>query len=330
MPVAASAPPRRVDAAPQQPPPTRRTRRWVRYRTRTFYAFVAPWLLGLCGLTLLPMAYALWLSFTNSDGFSDNARFIGLENYRQIFRDPQVLHSLGRTGLFTVVVVPLSVIGSLLLAMLINRPVRGRGFFRTLFYLPAVVPSVAAALAWKLLFDRDSGAINSLLVTFGGGPVAWLQDPAVAYVLMSLMLWGIGGGMIISLAGLQDVPKELQEAARVDGAGPWRVFRHVTVPIISPVLLFQVVTGVIGALQTYVQPILLAPNPSGVPSPSSVSPGNDLYVVHVFSQGFSLGRFGYASAMLWLLFLVILLITLLILRLSRSLVFYNVNPDKES
>ncbi len=322
--MAVLAPARHTTSAPGSPTP----RRWRRYRSRTFYAFTAPWLIGFLALTALPMAYALQLSFTDANGVTPTQHYVGLANYTAILHDPDVLSSLARTGEFTVVVVPLTVAGSLLLALLVNQPVRGVGVFRTLFYLPAVLPGVASALIWKTVFDQNSGAANGVLHLVGAGPVAWLQDPASSYVLVLLMMWGVGGGMLVSLSGLQDVPRELQEAARVDGANAWQTFWHVTLPMLSPILLFQVVTGVISALQVVVQPILLAPNTPGQ-SPTSataVPRGNDLFMVHVFAQYMSFGRFGYGSALLWLLFVVVLATTALVLALGRRLVFYNVDP----
>jgi len=303
-------------------------RRRGRRRAGTFYMFIAPWLIGFIGLTLFPLGYALWLSLTNADGLSSNSRFIGLRNYREILGDPEVLHVLARTGLFTAVTVPATIVAGLILALMVNRPVPGRAVFRTLLYLPAVVPSVAASLTFKIIFDRDAGAANALLETVGGKPVTWLTDPYARYVLGMLVLWGCGSCMIISLAGLQDVPKELREAALVDGANSWQAFRHVTLPMISPVIFFQVVTGVIAALQTFIPPVLLAPTVTGTGAISSVPQGNTLYMVHVYAQYFNSARFGYASALLWVLFVIVLIITGLIFKAGARTVFYDVDPKE--
>ncbi|WP_432066210.1 carbohydrate ABC transporter permease [Streptomyces sp. C10-9-1] len=324
MPVQTEAPP--VTARTAQPP-DRPPERWSRYRSRTLYAFVAPWLIGFLALTAVPMLYALRMSFTNTNGMSEKADWVGFGNYIEALKDADVLHSLYRTGVFTLTVVPLTVIGSVLLALLVNQPIRGESCFRMVFYLPAIVPGVGAALTWKLIFDRDAGPANGILGMLNIDPVTWLQDPAVSYVLLSLMLWSVGGGMLVSLAGLQDIPGELLEAARVDGAGRLRVFWHVTVPLLSPILLFQVVTGVINAMQVIAQPLLLAPTPGGVVSAAQVTPDNNLYMVHVYAQYFTFGRWGYGSALLWLLFIVVLVITFLVMKLGKSVVFYNVDPD---
>ncbi len=297
----------------------------ARQQSRVFYLCVTPWALGFLGLTLYPLGYALWLSLTNSDGISKNASFIGLDNYKELLSDPVTRDTLVRTGVFVAVVVPLGIIAGLALAVLLNRPIRGRGVFRTLLYLPAVFPPVGAAMAFKMIFDRDAGAANGLLGFADINPVSWLTDPYARYVLMMLTLWGCGNAMIISLAGLQDMPKELHEAARLDGASAWQVFRKITIPLLSPVIFFQVITGVIGALQS-AMPLLLAANP-GTAGVTTVPQGDYLYMINVFAQYLAYGRFGYASALLWVLFAVILVITAVIFKLSSGAVFYNFEPE---
>jgi multiple sugar transport system permease protein len=294
-------------------------------RHRAFYRFTAPWIIGFLLLTVVPMAYALWLSFTTFDGISPNWRYVGLGNYRELFSDTQTWDALGRTGLFAVTSVPLSICAGLVLAVLVNRPIKARGLFRTLLYLPAVVPPVGVGLAFKALFDQNSGAANGVLTLFGVDAVGWLADPYARYVLLMSVLWGAGNIMIISLAGLQDVPRELHEAARIDGASAWRTFRSITVPLISPVLLFQTVTGVIASVQT-IMPLLLTPDgtTAGV---TALPQSNYLYMMHVFGQYFALGRYGYASALLWVLFVLILIVTGLIFKFTSGVVFYNVDPE---
>ncbi|GCB45071.1 carbohydrate ABC transporter permease [Streptomyces sp. NL15-2K] len=294
-------------------------------RHRAFYMFTSPWIIGFVLLTITPMVYALWLSFTTFDGISPNWKYVGLGNYRELLNDPVTWDALGRAGLFAVTSVPLSIIAGLGLAVLVNRPIKARGLFRTLLYLPAVVPPVGAGLAFKLLFDQNSGATNGVLTLFGFDAIGWLADPYARYVLLMTVLWAAGNVMIISLAGLQDVPKELHEAARIDGASAWRTFRSITVPLLSPVLLFQTVTGMIASVQT-IMPLLLAPlgDTSGI---TTVPQSNYLYMMHVFAQYFALGRYGYASALLWVLFVLILVVTGLIFKFTSGAVFYNVDPE---
>jgi multiple sugar transport system permease protein len=287
--------------------------------------FTAPWLAGFVLLTVFPMAYALWMSFTNFDGISPHWRWIGLGNYQELLADPVTRQSLNRTLLFVLVTVPMTIVAGLALAVMVNRPLKARGLFRALLYLPAVVPPVGAALTFKLFFDRNAGAANGILDSVGVSAVSWLTDPYAQYVIMIVVLWGVGNIMIISLAGLQDLPRELHEAARIDGAGAWRSFRSITLPLLSPVILFQVITGVIAALQTFL-PLLLAADstPSGA---TSVPQGNYMYMINVFAQYFAHGRFGYASALLWVLFAVIVVVTALVFKVTAGAVFYNVDPD---
>ncbi len=236
--------------------------------------------------------------------------------------------SLSRTLLYTVITVPLSIAGGLGLAMLVNRRIYAVGLWRTLFYAPSVVPVVASAIMWKLMFDHDAGAINAVVELLGGRAISWLLDPTVFYALIIMVLWGMGGGMVISLAGLQGVPLELQEAARVDGAGAWHRFFHITLPMISPVLFFQCVTSMIYAMQTLVQPLLLSETKSFGTYATAVQRSNYLYMIHVYEQFFANQRFGYGSALLWVLFLFILVITLVIFRSGALWVYYEVDQDK--
>ncbi|GGK51961.1 carbohydrate ABC transporter permease [Streptomyces flaveus] len=311
--------------APATRPPRRR-RSLATRRAWAFYAFAGPWVLGFLALTAYPLGYALWLSFTNSDGLSDNSRFVGLDNYKEVFSDPETLASLARTGVFTAMTVPLTIVAGLFLAVLVNQPIRGRGLIRTLLYLPAVVPPVGAAITFRMIFDRDSGAANGLLDLFNVNGLAWLADPYARWVLIVLTLWGVGNVMIISLAGLQDIPKELHEAARVDGASPWQSFTRITLPLLSPVIFFQVVTGIIASLQTFV-PLLISldPTPKGI---GSVPESNSLFMIHVLDQYLLGGRYGYASALLWVLFLIIIAVTLIVFKLSKGAVFYSVEPER--
>ncbi|MFC7598418.1 carbohydrate ABC transporter permease [Terrabacter sp. GCM10028922] len=300
------------------------TTRWR--QGRDFYLFVSPWVIGTILLTIFPLAYAFGVSLTNWDGISPGFKWVGFENYAKVLTNPETWASLGRTGMLALVVVPITVAGSLVLAVLLNNKVRFRAGWRTLIYLPAVVPPVAATLTWKLLFERDSGAVNAVLGLFGHDAVNWMTGQQVFVVLIVVMLWGIGGGVIINLAALQDVPQELLEAAELDGASPWRRFLSVTVPTISPVLLFQFVTTTIGVLQTFVPALLLSPG-SGATAITSVPESNRVFMIDVYAEYFAFSRYGYASAMLWLFFVVILLITGVFFKVSGRTVFYAVDPS---
>ena len=303
-------------------------RKWARYQKRTFYAFISPWAIGFVLLTAVPMVYGFLVSLTNFDGSSSLWKWVGFRNYVELFSDGDAWAALLRTVFFTVIFVPLSVAGSLGLAVIINRRLRAVGVWRTVFFLPSVVPVVAMAILWKLVFNKDSGILNAILGVVGIPRIGWLQDPTAFYALIILMLWGLGGGMIIMLAALQGVPPELEEAAKIDGASRWRVFRSITVPMISPVVFFAGITGAIGALQILVQPLLLT-NASGIAAAGSVPESNRLYMVQVYQEFFLSNRFGYGSAMLWVFFLVVLGLTVLILRTTRGLVYYEVDADAE-
>jgi multiple sugar transport system permease protein len=308
--------------------PRRGRQRWSRYSSGTFYLFVSPWVLGFALLTALPLGYALLVSFTNFNGISDRWRWVGMRNYTELVRDTDAIASLVRTLAYTAISVPLMVAGGLGLAVLLNRRLKAVGLFRTIFFLPSVVPVVAMAIMWKLIFNRNAGILNAILEKLSVGPVAWLVDPNAFYALIILTLWGLGGGMVIMLAALQGVPAELEEAAVVDGANRWHVFRHVTVPMISPVIFFQVVTGIIASFQIVIQPLLLAET-GQVGSVAQVPQSTHLYMVQVYQEFFANSRYGYGSAMLWVFFLVILAITLLVQRSSRLWVHYQVDSEAE-
>lgn len=302
-------------------------RSWSRYSARTAYLFIAPWLLGFIGLTAIPLVYAFAVSFTSANGITPRWHWIGLDNYSELIGDPDTWWSLGRTLLYMALTVPLSVAGGLGFALLLNRRMRAVGLFRTIFYVPSVVPVVAAATMWKIMFDRDAGIINAIVEFFGGPTITWLVDPTAFTALIIMVLWGLGGGMVIFLAGLQGIPGELREAASVDGATAIQAFRAVTLPLLTPVIFFEIVTGVIASLQTLIQPLLLAVS-AGTVGGAAVPRSNYLYMVNVYQQIFGNQRLGYGAALLWVLFVVILLITLLVFRSSTMWVYYEVDPGK--
>ncbi|WP_197679827.1 carbohydrate ABC transporter permease [Microlunatus soli] len=270
------------------------------------------------------MIFALWMSFTNYDGISPTTRSVGWANYRRAFGDGQMWTSLLQTVILMVIVVPLTVCVGLALAVLLNARIRLRAVYRTVIYLPAVIPVVAGSLTFRLLFDHDAGAVNGILDLINVTPIQWLTGSRSLVVLLAFMLWGVGASMVISLAGLQAVPAELIEAAMVDGAGTWQRFMSITVPLISPFLLFQLVTGVIGAIQLFVPAVLLGTaNANGVSVAVGIPEGLRVYMVYVYQTYFGLGEFGYASALLWLLFIVIVAFTAAVFGITRSFVFYG-------
>ena len=293
--------------------------------TRSFYLFVAPWLIGFVVLGIFPLIIGLATSFTNYDGFNlDHVKFLGLGNYARALADGEAIVALSRTVYFSVFSVPSGIVLALAIAILLNQNIPARGGFRTLFYLPTVVPIVATVWVWKIFLDQNFGLVNAGLgLFFPNTAVRWLVDYPT-FVLVALTLWmGVGGGMVIFLAGLQGIPSELKDAAQIDGADRWETFRFITLPLLTPVIFFQVIMGIIGSLQTLVAPMLLAGGSLSAMPPRD----NYLYLIHVYLQVFANQRFGYGTALLWLLFVVIVLLSVLVFRSSRYWVYYEVEHE---
>lgn len=310
------------------PAPRRRRGRGGRIRDAlAFYGFISPWLIGTLVLTAFPVGYAVYVSFTDWNGMTSFMPWVGLSNYQQVFTSGDTLSALSKTLILCAIVVPVTIVGSLLLAVLLNKKMRGRTVLRTLIYIPAIVPPVAGALIWKIVFAKDSGAANRFLAIFHVNAVDWLNGPMAFVVLIVVLLWGVGSGLIINLAALQTVPAEQIEAAKMDGAGAFTGFRHVTLPAISPILLFQTVLVTITTLQTFVPAVLLSPI-TGTNVYTNIPPANDVYMVDVYEQFFDYSRYGLGSAMLVVFFAVILLMTALIFKFLGRSVFYAVDPSE--
>ena len=289
---------------------------------RQGWLFVSPWVFGFVLLTAGPMVYSLYLSFTAASLLSP-PQWVGLENYRRMAADPVFYRSLGNTGYYALLGVPLGLLLSLGLALLLDAPVRGRGIFRTLFFLPSVTNTVALSLLWLWLLNPEFGLINTALRALGIEGPLWLQSEAWAKPALVLMsLWTVGGQMIITLAALQGVPRELTEAAAMDGAGPVRRFFAVTLPMISPALLFNLIMGLVGALQVFTQAFVMTggvqPGSEGGPNQSTL-----FIVLYIYKKGFQEFDMGYASALAWALFVLITVCTWLAWRVSQSRVHYE-------
>ena len=279
-------------------------------RTLTFYLFVSPWLIGFVLLGIFPLLVGLLTSLTNYDGLNlPTVKFVGLGNYARAFEDPDVSFSLVRTILWGLANLPLWLVLSFLLALILNQDVKGRGFFRTIFYLPSLIPVTAAVTAWRIILERNFGMLNASISHFAPEPVAigWLSDYSLPG-MTSIAIWGgLGAGMVIFLAGLQGIPDELKEAAQIDGANSWQAFRHITLPLMTPVIFFQLVLGLIGSFQQLNLPLLVTK--VGIAA-SSVPPRPIyLYMIHTYQQIFTSGRYGYGTALLWMLFIGILILT---------------------
>lgn len=296
-------------------------------RTLTFYTFLTPWLLGVVFLALIPLIFGFLTSLTNYDGLNlGSIKFVGVKWYARAFSDPYVGFSLGRTLLWGALNLPLWMSISFVLALILNQEVKGRGLFRTLYYLPSVVPAVAAVTVWKILLDKNNGLFNGLISVFQPGTaIGWLTDYALQGMTMIAVWTGLGGGMVIFLAGLQNIPDELVEAAKIDGANGWQIFRYITFPLMTPVIFFQLIMGLIGSFQQLVYPLLLATVGTGA---AGVPPrGIYLYMIHTWQQIFANQRYGYGTALLWLLCIGVTALTLLVFWSQKFWVFSGDTPE---
>ena len=304
----------------------RPTGRWTAAERRDFLwalAFLSPWIVGFLIFTAGPMIWSLYLSFTDYDPLVDQANFIGLDNYVRMIEDPRVPLAMWNTVYFTVLFVPLSSVLGIFLASLLNR-VGGRsaGFFRTAFYLPNVTPAVAVGTLFLLLLTSN-GLLNQMLGLIGIDGPSWFNDPDwIKNGIIIMMLWSIGGTVVILFAAIRNVPVELYEAARIDGAGPWRQFVNVTLPMISGALFFVVIINTIASLQLFSEVYTIFFGQQTGQSASGESAAL-FYVVYLFRQAFEFFNMGYASALAWVLFVVIGIITFIQFRVGRSLVYYE-------
>lgn len=287
-----------------------------------FWLLAGPALAGFALFSLWPMLDSLWLSFCQYDVVSA-PRFIGLRNYLYLLKsDPAFWASVKVTLVFTVVQLPLSLAAALGVALLLNQPVRGRGFWRAVYFLPSILPQAASVAVFIYIFQSDGGLLNRLLAAVGVAGPAWVTSPNWALpVVILISLWGFGYPMVIFLGGLQGVPRELHEAAHIDGAGAWARFRHITLPQISPVIFFNLVMGVIGALKVF--DLAYTFGAAQGLTPGGPARATLFYGLNLYQQAFAYFHMGLASAMAWLLFAVILLITWLNFRLGRRWVHYG-------
>ncbi|MCX3290241.1 sugar ABC transporter permease [Streptomyces sp. NEAU-H22] len=306
------------------PPEARRApaaapkRRPRREREGAAWVFLSPWVLGAIVLTLLPMAVSLYLSFTDYDLFNP-PKWVGLRNYVQMFtEDPRYWRSVVTTLTYVVIAVPLQLALALVVALALKGMKRGKGFYRSAFYAPSLLgASMSIALVWRAVFN-DGGTVDNLLGTGG-----WVNKPGWALLAVALLtVWQFGAPMVIFLAGLQQIPAELYEAAAVDGAGKWRQFLSVTVPMLSPVLFFNLVLQTIQAFQVFTPAFAVSAGKGG-PADSTL-----VYTMYLYDRGFVASHMGYASAMAWVLLLVIGIVTAVLFRTSRSWVFYASEGDR--
>lgn len=281
-------------------------------------AFISPWLVGFFALTLYPILASLYYSFCEYRVLTP-PRWVGLRNYVELFTDRDYfLPSLANTA-FMFIELPIALVLSVGIALLLNQRLRGIALFRTIYYMPSVVPTVAASILWLWLLNPEYGLINKTLEWLHLPTTEWLQSPVwskPSFIILDL--WMIGGGIVIYLAALQGVPEHLYEAADLDGASAWVKIRHITLPAISPVIFFNLILGIIGTFQYFTQAFLMTGTPPGGPANSTL-----FYALYLFQNAFTYFRMGYACAMAWVLFLLTLLATLLVFKTSARWVYYE-------
>lgn len=280
-----------------------------------FYLFISPWIIGFLAFTAGPMLASIVLSFMRWELLLP-PEFVGVDNWTHLVVDPLFWQSLKVTTLYTVFNVPVTLAAAFLLALLMNNNVRGIALFRTLYYLPSLVSGVAVAMLWTWLLNPKFGLINWGLDLAGIQGPDWIFSKSwvlPSFILMNL--WGAGGAMVIYLAGLQSIPTELYEAAAMDGAGWWGKLFAVTLPMISPVILFNLIIGIINSFQVFTQAYVMT---SGGPGNASL-----FYVLYLYRNAFQYFQMGYASALAWVLFVIIAFFTFLVFRTSRDRVFYQ-------
>jgi multiple sugar transport system permease protein len=281
----------------------------------TGYLFILPWIVGFLVFYLGPILASFFISFTRWD-IVNPPHWVGLANYQRMFFDPEFVVAIKVTLKYAVVFLPLQVIFGVGLAVLLNAPRKGIGIYRTFYYLPYVVPGVAAVLIWVWIFNEHYGLLNVILSWLKIEGPNWLGHPSFAlYSLIMIGLWGLGGDAVIYLSGLQNIPRSLYEAAEIDGANTWQQFVNITIPMLSPTLFFQIVLGIIGVFQTFTSSFVAT---NGGPLRSTL-----FYMLLIYKKSFGSMRMGYGSALAWMLTLFILFITVLVFRSSPYWVHYE-------
>jgi multiple sugar transport system permease protein len=284
------------------------------------YVFLSPWIIGFLGFVFLPMLVTLGFTFTNVNlSQEDPLRFVGLDNWQRLLSDSQTWQSLAVTFKFAAIQLPVTLIVPFVVAMMLNSShLRGSSFFRVLFFLPYVVPFVAGVFIWEGMLNPETGWVNGVLEAIGVKQAPnWLSDTGWIYPGLVMMgIWGIGGGIIVNLAGLKAIPTELYDAARVDGAGWWSQLRHVTIPLMSPVIFFTLVLGIVEVLQYFLVPLVLK-NGTGEPGGATL-----FYNLYLYKTFYTFQNMSYGATLAWMLFAITVVIALVVFRLSRRWVYY--------
>lgn len=295
-----------------RPPRRRRLPRWL-----IGYVFISPWLLAFVAFEAYPILSGFYHSFTDWTATGRAERFVGLDNYVEAFtRDPLFWKAVSNTIYFIGVSVPFGIIAAFALAMMLNSKISGTTLYRTIYYLPSVVPAVAAVIVWIFIFETRRGILNFGLELVGLPAIRWLSDPAWAMPALIIMsLWSIGASMIIFLAGLQGIPQELYEAAEVDGANGWHNLWRITVPLMTPTIFFNLVMSLVAAFQAFNNAFIMT---NGGPNNATL-----LYMLHLYNNAFRYFRMGYASALAVVLFIIVFGLTLFVYRSSKRWVYYS-------
>ncbi len=281
----------------------------------TMLAFISPWLIGFLWFFIYPTLSSLYYSFTEYNVLQP-AKWVGPENYVSLMSDRAFWNSLGNTVYYTAFSVPLNILVAFSLAVILNKEMPGRALLRTLVYVPVVVPITATAMIWMWLFNANWGMLNALLAVVGIKGPAWLGSPVWSKPsLIFMQTWLVGGSILIYLAALQDVPRSLYEAAEVDGANAFHKLRNITIPMVTPAFLFSLLTGLIGAFQVFATAWIMT---NGGPVKST-----EFYVFYLYMNGFRFFRMGYASAMAWILFILVLIVSFFTFRTSARWVYYG-------
>jgi len=299
-------------------------------KAKWFYIFISPWMIGFLIFTLGPILVGIIMSFSNFNGMNFNSlQYVGTQNYVDAFQDERAWEGFKLCLYFAALSIPLGLITSFFMAVLLTRSVRAQGIFRTLYYIPSIIPVVASAWIWKLMWDNNFGMVNAGLdAIIPGTYVRWMTQLPI-YVLIMLGLWRAGGGSIIFMAGLQGVPKELDEAAIMDGANSIQRFRYVTLPMLTPVIFYQLIMAILGVGQILIEPMLIFGQSREGGGGLNQSVPNNVYffMVYIFNRVFTNLRFGYGFALLWLLFIFVIFLTLVVFSTARYWVHYEVSQD---
>ena len=281
------------------------------------WLFAAPAIIGFVVLTLLPMIFSLYWSMTDFNVFRSVTNFIGLDNYRNMFGSSELYFkdALKATGYYSILNVPASILFSFSVALMLSSSIRGRGIFRSIFYLPSIIPAVASCMVWVWLLNQQYGLINTVLKAVGITPPGWIWDKkTVIPTLVMINLWSTGGTMVIFLAGIMSIPKVYYEALVMDGGNAFHKLIYITVPMVTPTIFFNSIMAIIGSLQVFPQGYIMT---EGGPGNSSL-----FYVYYIYREGFQNANMGYACALAWLLFLVILVLTMIVLKTQNKWVYY--------